>query len=317
MIIKELDPFTRKDKFQVAGRLAEEQMAFYLRRYFSDADDIYVINDLKLGKDGESLQVDHLVIHQHGLFIIESKSVSDRIIVTKDHQWIRKFKDTSSGMKSPIIQTEMQKMLLQSILKELRTEYKCLFPLDEIYCLIAISDKGIIEWEDHEPIDGVHKADQICKIIKNRIETSSKKRYKKIPENEYLNWIENNWINKAYTDYGELIEPNRSVVVCGNIPEWIAEFFCECHAAHLHFHKKNIPPIFLEMLNEKAIQEIIEHDWASIRIIFEILAYALLWHKIYEKRENNMRSIIRVAERTYLCGGVKLAKPVRRSKKEN
>jgi hypothetical protein len=35
MIRKELDPFEDTDRYAVAGRKAEEKMAFYLKRYFA------------------------------------------------------------------------------------------------------------------------------------------------------------------------------------------------------------------------------------------------------------------------------------------
>lgn len=41
MILKELDPFSSADVLEKAGRQAEEQMAFYLRRAFKDEPDTF------------------------------------------------------------------------------------------------------------------------------------------------------------------------------------------------------------------------------------------------------------------------------------
>ena len=315
MIIKELDPFTGTDKFQVAGRQAEEQMSFYLRRYFADADDIYVINDLKLGKDGESLQIDHLVIYQYGLFIIESKSVSEKIIITKDHQWIRKYRDSSSGMKSPIIQAEMQKMLLASIIKELRSKHSCYFPLHSIDFLISISDSGIIEWPDNNPIEGVYKSDQICKKIKQHIDNLQKKIFKKIADSEIQNWIQKNISDKQFTDIRELFGEDSIALPRGNYPQWVAEFFCECHEAHMNFRKNSIPKILQDDLGNEIIQEAIKHDGILNKIIFENYTYALIWRKVFNPRNDPFLTAINLAKRRYLnFSGIKLATPIRRSK---
>lgn len=48
MIVKQLDSFIPQDRFAKAGKEAEEQMSFYLRRAFADDKNIYVFNDLRL-----------------------------------------------------------------------------------------------------------------------------------------------------------------------------------------------------------------------------------------------------------------------------
>ena len=52
MIVKELDPFQPTDRFEKAGREAEEQMAFYLRRAFKDEAKVRVFNGLRFVRDG-------------------------------------------------------------------------------------------------------------------------------------------------------------------------------------------------------------------------------------------------------------------------
>lgn len=49
MIYKELDPFQSNDKFAKTGRAAEEQMAFYFKRFFCDDSDILVLNGIRIG----------------------------------------------------------------------------------------------------------------------------------------------------------------------------------------------------------------------------------------------------------------------------
>lgn len=83
MIVKELDPFIPQDKFAKAGKEAEEQMSFYLRRAFADNKNIYVFNDLCLEHEDDAAQIDHLIFHQYGVVIIESKSVTNRVEINE------------------------------------------------------------------------------------------------------------------------------------------------------------------------------------------------------------------------------------------
>lgn len=81
MILKELDPFHGTEPFELAGRRAEEQMAFYLRRQFGDFENVYVINGLRLERKGDACQIDHLIVHPYGFIIIESKSVTTEVSI--------------------------------------------------------------------------------------------------------------------------------------------------------------------------------------------------------------------------------------------
>ncbi|MCX7180748.1 MAG: nuclease-related domain-containing protein [Proteobacteria bacterium] len=102
MIRKELDPFESDDKYARAGRAAEEQMAFYLKRFFERKPDIHILNGIRLEQDGDAAQMDHLILHPYGVLIVESKSVQGKIQIKDDGQWIRWYREKQSkGMASP------------------------------------------------------------------------------------------------------------------------------------------------------------------------------------------------------------------------
>ncbi|SFN44560.1 Nuclease-related domain-containing protein [Formivibrio citricus] len=176
MIFKELDPFQSDDKFARSGRAAEEKMAFYLKRFFGNDPDILVLNGIRIEADGDAAQIDHLVIHSHGLSIVESKSVHGKIQIKDDGQWIRWFgANQSKGMASPITQARLQERFFRDVLgKASKNEaFFSKFPID-LY--VAISDDGIIIWPQSGPVSGVCKADQVAdKIIESNQEKSAKK----------------------------------------------------------------------------------------------------------------------------------------------
>ena len=109
-------------------------MAHYLHRRFSDDPDVYVLHDLRLedwrqpeqnGSPGVC-QIDHLIVHRWGVFIVESKSVTGEVRVRPDgtggDEWSRVWQDRERGMPSPIRQAKRQAEFLRTILQRNRTE---------------------------------------------------------------------------------------------------------------------------------------------------------------------------------------------------
>lgn len=169
MILKELDSFDGQGKMEVAGRRAEEQMAFYLRRFFASSGDVDVLNYLRIDLRGEVAQMDHLVLHPYGLLIVESKSVSDSVQITDDGQWKRWFNRKPSGMPSPITQAKMQAALLKELLEK-TVKQKGFFDQVRLDVLVAISDGGTIQWPASGALPEVCKADQVPDRINQRVD---------------------------------------------------------------------------------------------------------------------------------------------------
>lgn len=169
MIFKDLDPFTGSDKFSVAGRRAEEQMAHYLRRFFGGSSDVDILNYLRIDLGGEVAQMDHLVLHPCGLTIVESKSVAGSVQIKDDGQWIRWFNKQAQGMRSPVTQAQMQGMLLRELLSR-TVKQKGFFDSVEFNVLVAISDTGTIQWPSAGALPEVCKADQVPERILRKVE---------------------------------------------------------------------------------------------------------------------------------------------------
>jgi hypothetical protein len=177
MIVKELDAFVSQDKFAKAGRTAEEQMAFYLRRAFADDKKLHILNGLRLERDGDAAQIDHLIVHEHGMIIIESKSVTTRIQVNEHGEWAREFNGTLQGMPSPIQQAKRQSDFLRNYLEEhveslLRKVlgFQIHFTKMPIDVLVAISDAGIIDRSTSNPPEEICKADYAPDRVQSLLE---------------------------------------------------------------------------------------------------------------------------------------------------
>ena len=73
MIVKETEEIYAFDKYAQAGFAAEKQMAFYLKRGFGEDPKVLVLNGLRIVQGNDAAQIDHLLLHEYGMIIIESK----------------------------------------------------------------------------------------------------------------------------------------------------------------------------------------------------------------------------------------------------
>lgn len=199
------DPMVR------AGAAAERQLAFYLHRAFHARPELFVLNNLRLvdpqqpEQDGRAgvCQIDHLVLHRRGAFIIESKSVSGQISVRGDgaggDEWSRLHSGRQCGMASPIQQAKRQGEFLRAYLQRHREHLlgkvapgvrlltRLVAGTDQrgfrkfpIQIVVAISDGGTIDrvggWQEpSEPFQTfLTKADLVPEKVRGEFERHHK-----------------------------------------------------------------------------------------------------------------------------------------------
>ena len=102
MVLKELDPFYGRTQEEIAGRIAQDRMAYHLRRYFGKSDEIDVLNYLRVGSGTGVAHVDHLVLHAYGLMVVERENITGRVQIKDDGQWLRVRDGEVTEMRSPI-----------------------------------------------------------------------------------------------------------------------------------------------------------------------------------------------------------------------
>jgi len=173
-----------------AGEVAEKQMAFYLKRAFRKRDDCFVINDLRVIYDGDVAQVDHLIVSNYGLFIVESKSVHGTISINPHGDWLRTYNKQVTGMPSPVLQAQEQGRIIKELLSN-NTEQllgKMLFGQVQKgfgYCpvcvYVAISDSGIIK--RGMDVGELFKADVVAGAITKKLDELSRKSKLLSPKN--------------------------------------------------------------------------------------------------------------------------------------
>lgn len=198
MIIKENNNTPPLDKLGKAGYDAEQKVSYYLKMAFGSNKQILILNDLRVEfEDGITSQMDHLVIHQYGLIIIESKSVAGKLQVQDDGQWVRWYaqssgKDRSIGMPNPIKQAKLQgqtlkRVLLNSANESTRNALEEL-PID-VLVSFSTSNGGIFLAKNKEHYPEVCPADAV---------------------DDYVNAVILNRANNAKTNDFSLNETNRA-----------------------------------------------------------------------------------------------------------
>lgn len=142
MIVKRyIEPTRLRDPRERAGAAAERQMAHYLHRKFQDDAAICVLHQLRIEdaeqpeQDGSAgvCQIDHLVVHRWGFFLVESKSVTEALQVRSDgdggDEWSRTYRGERIGIPSPILQAKRQSEFLRRVLQRHRKKLVGGFPL--------------------------------------------------------------------------------------------------------------------------------------------------------------------------------------------
>ena len=182
MILKEKQFTNPSDPRLLAGEEAEKQLAHYLKRAFKKRDDCFVINDLRLTHDGETAQIDHLIVSPYGLVIIESKSCHSTIIVDEFNRWARTFNGKQEGMQSPVLQATEQGRIVKELLrantetllgKMLMGSVQKGFGYCPFLIYVAVSDSGIIEQKTVVP--ELYKADEVAKAITGTLDALKEK----------------------------------------------------------------------------------------------------------------------------------------------
>ena len=115
MILKDKSLSTSNYAKIKAGQKQELDVAFYLRRAFKDHSQVFVFNDVKFKHNGETAQIDHLVVYTYGFILIESKSITGEVAINQHQEWSRSYRGQWQGMPSPIKQVELQLALLKSL----------------------------------------------------------------------------------------------------------------------------------------------------------------------------------------------------------
>lgn len=168
MVLKELDPFHGRTQDEIAGRIAQDRMAYHLRRFFGKSEEIDVLNYLRVGSGNAVTHVDHLLLHPYGLLVVERDNLVGRVQIKDDGQWVRWLDDAPSEMRSPITRAYLRALSLKAFLDQ-NVKQKGFFDAIELDILVAVPDTTTIQWPTTGPLVEICNADQVHERVTQRV----------------------------------------------------------------------------------------------------------------------------------------------------
>jgi hypothetical protein len=168
MVFKELDAVDWQDQSVVVRRTSDEQMPYYLRRFFGDSNQVDVLNQLCVSTGGVVTRIDHLLLHAHGLVVVDSRSVSGHLQVEEDGRWICLEGSQVRVIRSPVTQAYEQALSLKAFLEK-KVRQKGFFERVELDVMVAVPDTDAIQWPASGAQIEVCNADALPRLVSDRI----------------------------------------------------------------------------------------------------------------------------------------------------
>lgn len=168
MILKELDPFLGGSQDEIAQRIAQDRMAYHLRRYFGKSEEVDILNYLRVSSGSVVTMIDHLVLHAFGLIVIERESLVEPIQIKDDGQWLRLRQDGPVEMRSPITRAYLRALSLKAFLDKM-VKQKGFFDRIELDIIVAVPDTGRIQWPTMGVLPEICNTDQVHDRVNQRI----------------------------------------------------------------------------------------------------------------------------------------------------
>jgi hypothetical protein len=174
MVLKELDPFHGGTQEEIAARIAQDRMAYHLRRYFGRSSEVDVMNQLRVRSGEDMALVEHLLLHPHGLIVVERARLTGRVVVLEDGQWMRELGAPNGQgaqlheMRSPITRAYLRALSLKALLDR-NVRQKGFFDRLELDILVAVSESAQIQWPRQGMLGEVCRTDDVHARVAQRV----------------------------------------------------------------------------------------------------------------------------------------------------
>jgi len=100
------------------GTQGEKDAAYHIDFYFAKSKKWAVIHDLRLEREGQGAQIDHILVNRFfDFFVLESKNYSSEIKITPHGEFQAYYGKRWSGIESPLEQNKRHIHFLQGFLQ--------------------------------------------------------------------------------------------------------------------------------------------------------------------------------------------------------
>lgn len=134
---------TARSEKERRGFENEKQTAYLIDFELRDSKNYAVLHDLRFEYNGRSAQIDHLIIGQNFIFVVESKFFGGNLEIGKDN-WVVDYGSKKYSIPSPVKQNERHIKVLQEIIDQEDIFQKNMI-IPSIVNIVLISNKTIIK----------------------------------------------------------------------------------------------------------------------------------------------------------------------------
>jgi len=154
-----------------AGASGEDDAAYFINFYYGNSNKWVIIHDLRIVHEGNTAQIDHLLINRlYDFYILESKSYKNGIKITENGEFEALYKNKYYGIPSPVEQNKRHIHLLNNFLRQNNILPKRIGITikPKYFNYILISPRSIIKRPNSKKFDtkNIIKADTIQTEIK-------------------------------------------------------------------------------------------------------------------------------------------------------
>lgn len=98
------------------GYEAEKQNAYYMDYYLKDNKHVIILHDLRIEYNGESAQIDHMLITRFGIELLESKSFTGEVTINEDNSINVKYNNKIKSFPNPLEQSKRHAKLISDFI---------------------------------------------------------------------------------------------------------------------------------------------------------------------------------------------------------
>jgi len=100
------------------GYESEKQNAYYIDFYLKDSENIIVLHDIRIEHNGETAQIDHMLIYRFGIELLESKSFTGETTINSDNSISVTYNGKIKSFENPLEQSKRHAKLLSDFISK-------------------------------------------------------------------------------------------------------------------------------------------------------------------------------------------------------
>lgn len=146
------------------GIQGEKDAAYYINAEYRDSEYYAVLHDLRIEIDGETAQIDHLLIGHYFAFLLETKNFNGNISINERGEFSVEYgQGKRKGIPSPLEQSYRHERIFSKLLDNLNIRNSLTGEKLKIYHIVLFSPNSIIKRPENARFDtsNIIKADAL------------------------------------------------------------------------------------------------------------------------------------------------------------